>query len=41
MVLGQMYDDLPDVLRVTNVNDWLPLFERISSEFEYKLVRRL
>lgn len=38
MVLEKLYDDLPRILRVTNIGDWLPLFERISSEFEYKLV---
>lgn len=37
-VLEQFYEDLPRVLRVTDIENWLPLFERISSEFERKMV---
>lgn len=38
MVLENLYEDLPRVLRVTDIENLLPLFERISSEFEYKMV---
>lgn len=40
MVLEYLYEDLPRVLRVTDIQNWLPLFERISSEFEYKMVTK-
>lgn len=38
MVLERMYEDLPHILRVTSLENWMPLFERISSEFEFKMV---
>lgn len=40
MVLEYLYEDLPRVLSVTDIQNWLPLFERISSEFEYKMVTK-
>lgn len=40
MVLEYLYEDLPRVMRVTDIQNWLPLFERISSEFEYKMVTK-
>lgn len=40
LALEKMYEELPRVLNVTAIEDWLPLFERISSEFEYKMVSR-
>lgn len=38
MVLENLYEDLPRVLRVTDIENLLPLFEHISSELEYKMV---
>lgn len=38
IALEYLYEDLPHILRVTSVESWLPLFERITSDVEYKMV---